>query len=137
MSDREAERLNKALDALKSWTMRLFECADESSEDAEVFWNRLAANNLLLREFAYYYDNREFWCGYSIDGYTIADILVWQTDHFKAHMDRADSANRYDKDKLVLNTFKTMLELADNPDRIKAEFSQETGTDLAGGWNLH
>lgn len=137
MSEEKNGQLDAALNILHEWTLRLFDCAGESIQAAEVFWKELCESPDILQEYAYYYDNQEFLCRYSVENYTIADILVWQMDHFKAHMDRQDSANRYDKDKLVLSTFRTMLELQKNPDRIMTEFARETGTDLAGGWNMH
>ncbi len=133
----ENSDLRKALTVLYGWTCALCECAGEPKETAEQFWNELVLNPELLREYAYYYDHRSFLCEYQIAGFTIADLLVWQMDHFKAHMDRADSANRYDKDKLVLSAFRTMLELKRDPERISRAFAAETGTDLAEGWNLH
>ncbi len=131
------EQIEEAMRILHEWAVRLCDCAGETIEAAEIFWQDLVAAPEILREYAYYYDNREFLCEYSVDGYTLADILVWQMDHFRSHMDRADSANRYDKDKLILSAFRTMLELRKNPDKIKKEFAEETGIDLAGGWNLH
>ncbi len=133
----QKQELKEALEILRGWTNRLCECAGESEETAAEFWKELCANTALLREYAYYYDRREFLCEYKIENYTIADILVWQMDHFKLHMDRADSANRYDKDKLVLSAFRTMLEFAKDPVRFSREFAAETGTDLAEGWYLH
>ncbi len=130
-------QLDAALSILHEWTLRLFDCAGESIEAAEVFWKSLCESPDILQEYAYYYDNQEFLCRYSVENYTVADILVWQMDHFKAHMDRLDSANRYDKDKLILSTFRTMLEMQRNPEKIMTEFARETGTDLAGGWNMH
>lgn len=131
------EQLKMALKALHDWAIRLCECAGEDKEAGENLWKEISQVPEILQEFAYYYDNQDFLCKYNVDGYTIADILVWQMDHFKAHMDRADSANRYDKDKLVLSTFRTLLELKNNPVKIKREIAAETGTDLAEGWNLH
>ena len=131
------EEQRKALQTLYAWTVRLCECAGEDRDSARTFWDELVSDPELLREYAYYFDHREFLCEYRIGDFSIADILVWQMDHFKAHMDRADSANRYDKDKLVLSAFRTMIELKKNPVRISREFAAETGTDLAEGWNLH
>ncbi|MGN0152664.1 MAG: hypothetical protein ACI39Q_09340 [Wujia sp.] len=131
------EQLNAALNILHEWTLRLFDCAGRTIQEAETFWNELQAAPEILKEYAYYYDNREFLCQYNVNGYTIADMLVWQMDHFKLHMDRADSANRYDKDRLMLSAFQAMLDLRNNPVRISREFASETGTDLSEGWNLH
>lgn len=130
--------LNKAsMEELYAWTIRLCDCAGEDAEAAGQFWKELTDAPELLREYAYYYNNREFLCSYQVDGYTVADILVWQMDHFRSHMDRSDGANRYDKDRLILCTFRTLLELEKNPDKIKGQFAAETGTDLADGWTLY
>lgn len=131
------DELNTSLNILHEWTIKLCDYAGESIEAAEIFWKELNGVPELLREYAYYYDNQEFLCSYRIDNYTIADILIWQMDHFRAHMDRPDSINRYDRNRLILSAFSTMLEMNKSPDKIKGQFTAETGTDLAGGWNLH
>lgn len=131
------DELEIALNMLHEWTIRLCDCAGESLESAEELWRELKEAPEVLQEYAYYYDNQEFLCKYKIDNFTIADILIWQMDHFRAHMDREDSANRYNKDRLVLSAFKAMLEMRKNPDKIKSRFASETGTDLSGGWNIH
>lgn len=124
------------LTGLHAWALRLCVCAGETEADGERFWQALSAEADVLQEFAYYYVHQDFLCAFEKDGLTIADILVWQTDHFKAHMDYADSANRYDKDKLLLSTFRVMLELKKNPEQIERAFAGETGTDSKGLCNL-
>lgn len=133
----ENKRLEETLNLLHTWALRLAVCAGEDEMAGEEFWVELTQFPDILQEFAYYYDNQDFLCRFAVEGLTVADILVWQMDHFKAHMDRADSANRYDKDKLLLSTFRTMIALKKDPVRIAREFAAETGTDLAEGWNLH
>lgn len=133
----EDNKLEKAMSILKNWAYELNKCAQKTDDEADYFWNRLKNDNAVLREFAYYYDNQDFLCELKIGRYTIADILVWQMDHFRAHMDRSDSANRYDKDKLLLSTFTTLLDMRENPDAIMKEFEEETGIDISGGWYTH
>lgn len=133
----EDNKLEKAMSILKNWAYELNKCAQKTDDEAEYFWNRLKNDNAVLREFAYYYDNQDFLCELKIGRYTIADILIWQMDHFRAHMDRSDSANRYDKDKLLLSTFTTLLDMRENPDAIMKEFEEETGIDISGGWYTH
>ena len=137
MKTDEAIKREAALQILYDWTVRLCECAGEDVDAAKIFWGELTAVPELLSEYAYYYDNQEFLCSYQVDGYTIADIVVWQMDHFRAHMDRGDSVNRYNKDRLILMAFRTMIEMSRNPDKIKDQFSAETGTDLSSGWTLY
>lgn len=131
------EQLKEALRVLYEWTLRLCECAGHDKEYADKFWTELKANTDILREYAYYFDNRDFLCEFKVGGYTVADILVWQMDHFRAHLDREDSANRYDKDRLLLSTFETLIEMKKNPEFIMEQYASETGIDLAEGWNLH
>ena len=133
----ENKELQEALLKLKDWAYELNKCSGKTDAEAEEFWNRLKRHNAVLREFAYYYDYRDFLCELKIGRYTIADILVWQMDHFRAHMDRSDSANRYDKDKLLLSTFTTLLDMHENLEAIMKEFEEETGIDISGGWYTH
>ena len=133
----ENKKLKEALKVLYEWTVRLCECAGHDIEYANKFWEKLKANTDILREYAYYYDNREFLCEFKVGRFTVADILVWQMDHFRAHLDRGDSVNRYDKDRLLLSTFETLIELKENPEYIMEQYAAETGIDLAEGWNIH
>lgn len=123
-------------EALHTWAIRLCVCAGETEADGEHFWQALQAENDILQEFAYYYQHEDFLCRFECEGLTITDILVWQMDHFKAHMDYADSVNRYDKDRLLLSTFRTLLLLKENPTGVAYAFSGETGTDSIGLCNL-
>lgn len=122
--------------ALHAWAIRLCLCAGETETDGEEFWQNLSAEEDILQEFAYYYEHQDFLCAFEREGLTMADILVWQMDHFKAHMDYADSANRYDKDRLLLSTFRTLLVLKKDPGRVASAFASETGTDSIGLCNL-
>lgn len=122
---------------LHAWAIRLCQCAGEDASAGEVLWEQIKGVSSIYKEFAYYFEHQEFLCEFSVNGFTTADILVWQMDHFRAHMDRADSANRYDKDKLLLSTFRTMLAMNQDPIAIQRAYKEETGIDLSGGWHLH
>lgn len=121
---------------LYEWTLSISEHAGRSIEDAELFFRLLMADSELLKEYAYYYETREFLCDYRIQGYTITDIVIWQMDHFRAYMDRPEAENRYNKDKLIFESFEIMIQLKYNPDEIILKMQGETGTDLADGWTI-
>lgn len=133
----QTEELKKALDELHKWTLKICENAGLPSAEGEKLWTDIQSYPGLLQEYAYYHDTGDFLCQYKIEGFTVADILIWQMDHFRSHMDREDRVNRYDNYLLVYNTFKTMIELEKNPENIKAQFYSETGTDLSEGWTLY
>lgn len=131
----ENEQYKAAINTLYMWTYELAEYAGATVEDVESFFKELVTVPELLREYAYYHDTGEILCEYKIGGYSVADIMVWQIDHFRAHMDRVFTNNKNNKNKLCYETFKMMLEIRRNPDILRI-MANETGTDLAGGWTI-
>lgn len=133
MSDNK--QYEAAINTLYVWTYELAEAALVTVAEVESFFEELKSVPELLREYAYYHDTGEVLCEYKINGYSVADIMVWQIDHFRAHMDRVFTNNKNNKNKLVYCTFKTMLEIRRNPDILRI-MSDETGTDLSSGWTI-
>ncbi len=122
-------------ETLKNYAMDLAVAAGESLKEAEEFWKSLSADEQILEEFNYFYTNRNFLCRYKVAGYTVADILVWQVDHFKAYLDRHDQVNRYNRDKLVFKAFWVLLDMRKNPKFYTDKLMGETGTDYEGKYN--
>lgn len=126
----EREQLERALEALREFVHALAEQAGEKEEYAERLWEGIRQSGGLLQELAYYYDRGEFLCRYEVAGYTLADILVWQVDHFKLYMDRPEDMNRYRQPRLLLASFDTMLQMEKNPDAFAEKMRRETGQDI-------
>ena len=126
----QEEKLAKSLDILKKWLDELAKCAGEEQSYAEGLWERMKNSNGVLREFAYYHDYGKFLCEYKVAGYTLADILVWQVDHFKAYLDRPNEMNRYRQERLLLDSLDIMLQMEKNPTVYVEKMSGETGTDF-------
>lgn len=133
----QKNELERAMEELHNWTLQLCKNVYLTDEEGDKLWKDISLSPELLQEYAYYHDTGNFLCKYKIEGFTIADILIWQMDHFRSHMDREDRINRYDNCRLIYNTFKTMLELEKKPEEIKARFYSETGTDLSEGWTVY
>lgn len=125
------------LEKLHRWTLDLCAHAGISETEGESLWKGIKSSSQLLQEYAYYCNTGNFLCQYKVGEFTVADILIWQMDHFRSHMDRSDAAQRYDNCLLIYSTFKTMLELEKNPEEIKKQFYSETGTDLSEGWTVY
>lgn len=130
-------QLELVMRTLYEWAVWLCDGAGETIEDADAFWREIKGDTGLLREFAYYHDNKEFLCEYKIEDITLADIMIWQLDHFRAYMDRINNDNKSNFCKLILSTFRAMISMKENPDKVIAAFRDETGTDLAGGWTIN
>jgi len=126
----ESDQLKQALDTLHDYIVKLSGQAGKSEEYAESLWRGIRSSNGLLQELAYYHDYQKFLCRYSVAGYTLADVLVWQVDHFKLYMDRPDEMNRYRQDRLLLEAFETMIQMEKSPDAIVEKMREETGTDI-------
>ena len=79
----EREQLDKALETLKQFVCRLSVQAGQGMEYGEQLWQGISRSAGLLQELAYYHDYGRFLCRHEAAGYTLADVLVWQVDHFK------------------------------------------------------
>lgn len=58
--------------------------------------------------------------------------MVWQTDHFKAELDRGKYDMKRNPSKMVLMAFDTFLNMEKDPEKYVRQMSGETGTDYPG-----
>ena len=128
----QEEQLAKAMETLHRYIRMLAEKAGVDEERADELWERITRSNGLLRELAYFHDFGEFLSEYKVAGYTLADILVWQVDHFKAYLDRPEEMNRYRQERLLFTSFDIMSKMEENPKPYIDKMQGETGTDFVG-----
>ena len=126
------EQLAAAMRTLENYVKALTEKAGETEEYGEDLWERIRNSQGVLQELAYYHDYGKFLCRHKVAGYTLADILVWQVDHFKAYMDRPLDMNRYRRERLLLTAFDVMLQMEKDPAPFREKMTNETGTDYEG-----
>lgn len=117
---------------LYGFAAKLCEDAHEEEGTLEVFWDRISAYPDILREFEYYMLHKDFLCALKVEGITVADILVWQIDRFKAAIDEGKFALKYNGPHMVLGAFYTMAEVIDDPGKFTNRFRSETGSDYEG-----
>lgn len=127
------EQLEQALRTLREYVKQLALLAGESEAYAETLWTDIRNSSGLLQELAYYHDYGKFLCRYSVAGYTLADALVWQVDHFKLYMDRPEEMNRYRQERLLLSAFASMVQLEKDPAPLRRKMEEESGQDAANG----
>ena len=128
----DEQQIKKAMETLHNYMVVLGHRAVMADEEIEDLWKRMQASPSVLQEFAYFHDFGDFLCRYSVAGYTVADILVWQVDHFKAYLDRREEVNRYRREKLVLLAFDILLQMEKDPKVYVEKMQTETGTDFEG-----
>ena len=126
----QREQLDKAYETLKQFVCGLAVQAGQGEEYGEQLWQGIRGSAGLLQELAYYHDYGEFLCRYEVAGHTLADVLVWQVDHFKLYMDRPEEMNRYRQPRLLLAAFDTMLQMEKEPEQFLEKMRSETGQDI-------
>lgn len=117
---------------LYDFAVALCEQACEDEGVLEEFWNKLENHRQVMDEFRYYFENRDFSDSLCVSGITVADILIWQIDRFKAAMDEGKFALKYNGPHMILGAFYTMCDVVDNPEKYKIRFNSETGCDYPG-----
>lgn len=127
------ERVEKALKTLREYVIALAVEAEEGEEYGERLWQGIRQSGGLLQELAYFHDYGRFLCKYTVAGYTLADVLVWQVDHFKFYMDRPEEMNRYRQERLLLAAFDTMVQMEKNPAPFVEKMGGESGQDAENG----
>lgn len=125
-----SSQLEAAMNELHRFVMELAKKAGESAEYGEGLWQGIRKSGGLLQELAYYHDYGSFLSQYKVAGYTLADALVWQVDHFKLYMDRPQDMNRYRQERLLLSAFETMLQMEKDPKTLADKMQGETGQDI-------
>ena len=83
-------------------------------------------------EYIYYLEHGSYSCTYTIEGCSIADIIIWQMDNFKALLDNAEAQNKGNPYKMTLLGFDTMIKMAGDPGTYISKMHATTGTDYLG-----
>lgn len=117
---------------LYEYAASLCEKAGEEDGVLDTFWNRISSYPEVLKEFEYYREHNDFLCELKVSNITVADILIWQIDRFKAALDEGKFALKYNGPHMVLGAFYTMCDVIDDPHKFAARFSSETGSDYEG-----
>lgn len=117
---------------LYEYAKKLCEDACEEAGVLDAFYNRVSSYPEVMREFDHYRQHNDFLCELKVEGITVADILVWQIDRFKAALDEGKFALKYNGPHMVLAAFYTMCDVIDDPSRFTSRFSSETGSDYEG-----
>ncbi|MDO4966082.1 MAG: hypothetical protein Q4E51_05180 [Lachnospiraceae bacterium] len=103
--------------------------ANLDKDYANIFFERIVKDESLLNEFIQYVSTHKFSCENKVRGYSVVDILIFQTDHFRAYMDRGLYGMRNNECEMVLKAFETFMNMKEDPDKYVRMMTEETGTD--------
>lgn len=99
---------------------------------ADQFYEKLSLYPEVHDEFCTYLETGYLECRVKVEGYSVIDILVWQIDHFKAHLDRDKKGTRDNSHQMVLRAFDTLMNMKKEPEAYVQKLQSETGTDYEG-----
>lgn len=117
---------------LYDWAAVLTKDCHKDKVFLDELFRRFEEVPALYEEFKYFHEHDDFLCAFSVEGMTVADILVWQIDRFKAALDEGKFGLKYDRSEMILMAFYTMYDVSKNPGAYMAHFREETGTDYEG-----
>lgn len=115
----------KLFELVKNWA----EYAGYSEDWTNQFWQDLLLNSEVYEEFLYYVDKDDFLCKYSYNGQYITDIFIWEMRKFNIKTDRGKNYADCDKAEMVLNAFRTMLDMKENGDHVIDAMENKNGAD--------
>lgn len=114
---------------LQNWILRLCACGGGDDATADFLLHTVASCAAFQKELEFFLEHGEFLGKMEIEGYSVIDVMVWQIDHFKSHMDRGEYAMKYDPDHMVLMAFATFAHMLADPKPYVLAMQSETGTD--------
>lgn len=100
-----------------------------TNEWADKFWKDLLLNSEVYEEFLYYIDHEDFLCKYSYNGQYITDIFIWEMRKYNIKTDRGKNYADCDKVEMILNAFRTMLDMKDNGEKVVNDMENKNGGD--------
>lgn len=92
-------------------------------------WGKMLTNEQVYDEFVYYLEHHELKAQYSVEGYTMVDLFVYQIDHYNLIHDTGKNDGRCNKDIMVFNAFAFMLQMQEHPEEYKKRLERGEGMD--------
>lgn len=87
------------------------------------FWSSVMENTGIYEELLYYIDHHDLLCRYTIDGYSIADLFVWQMSNYDLLHDTGKNDASCCKEAMVLLHLRPWLKWQKTRKYIKTESS--------------
>ena len=107
----------------------LSETTGKPSAFADSLWESLMKHADLYDEFVFYLENGNIRDGIIFRGYSLIDLYVHRIDCYNIANDTGKNTAACNKESMVLETFKAMADLMDNPDDYIRRLEEGKGMD--------
>lgn len=109
--------------------VQLGEYAGKSDGFIESLWGDLLSDEELMKEFMYYLDHHTLLDEAKCRGYGLTDLYVWQMDRYNLIREIGKNTAGCNKEAMVLNAFRTMIDMKRDPDTYMERLTRGTGMD--------
>lgn len=107
----------------------LGEYAGKSREFIDSLWAELVPDGELMKEWMYYLDHHSLLDEARCRGYALTDLYVWQMDRYNLIREIGKNPDACNKETMVLNAFRTMLDMKKDPETFLRRLTRGTGMD--------
>ena len=107
----------------------LTEATGKDPAFADSLWESLLKYEDLYDEFVFYLENGNIRDGIVFRGYSLIDLYVHRIDCYNIVNDTGKNTAACNKESMVLETFKAMADLKDNPDDFIRRMNEGRGMD--------
>lgn len=107
----------------------LAEATGKDSAFADSLWESLLKYEDLYDEFVFYLENGNIRDGIIVRGYSLIDLYVHRIDCYNIVNDTGKNTAACNKESMILETFKAMADLKDNPDEFIKRMNEGRGMD--------
>lgn len=105
--------------------------AGESAQWCEQLWEELLCDPALYEEFVFYLENHHIRDKIRCEGYGLIDLYIWQMNRYNLIGDSGKNTEACNKERMVLNAFRDMVEMKKNPAIYIKKMTLGKGMDQA------
>ena len=95
----------------------------------DALWGDIIADADILPEFMYYAENHAFRDSFSVSGYSLSDLYVFQMDKYNLIREIGKNPADCNKERLVLNAFRMMIDMKADPETYVKRLEEGRGED--------
>ncbi len=94
-----------------------------------TLWTELVSDSGPMKECMYYLDHHTFLDETRCSGYGLTDLYVWQMDRYNLIRDIGKNTSACNKEAMVLNAFRTMIDMQKEPETYLKRLTAGIGMD--------
>ena len=92
-------------------------------------WGDIVTDTDIYDEFSYYAVNHTFRDSYSIRGYSLSDLYVFQMNKYNLIREIGKNPPECNKERMVINAFRMLVDMRDDPETFVKRIEEGRGED--------